>query len=80
MKQVLLHNFTSKNPLDLNYKMNKTEIQAKATADCMTELLYHLELDRRKYFSLPAYMDHIDAITNPEGKPATTSLWLTQSS
>ena len=78
MKQVLLHNFTGKNLLNLNYKINKTDIQAKTTADCMNELLYHLELDQGKYFSLSAYMDHVDAITNPEGKPATTSLWLTQ--
>ena len=46
----------------------------------MVELLHSLEQDRRRNFSLPAFMDHLDSIVNPEGTPATTNLWLTQSS
>ena len=60
--------------------MNRLEIQQNVTSDNMVELLHSLEQDRRRNFSLPAFMDHLDSIVNPEGTPATTNLWLTQSS
>ena len=79
MKNVLLHYCTDTHLYNLNNTMNRLEIQQNVTQDNMVELLHCLEQDRRRNFSLPAFMDHLDSVTNPEGTPATTNLWLTQS-
>ena len=74
MKNVLLHFFTDTNLYNLNNTMNRLEIQQNITSDNMIELLHNLEQDRRRNFSLPAFLDHIDSLVDPEGTPATTNL------